>query len=247
MPLQSLRLAILDADILRPELRPGFGSYGRMFRDLFARLGVDWHIQVYSAIRGERPASLDAFDAVLVTGSRYDAFADVPWIRNLRAFCRQCYAAEKPQVGICFGHQLLAHALGGRAERAHNGWGLGVMRFRIEDRTGFIEADTPIDLLVSHRDQVTALPPGARLLLANDFCPYGGFHIPGRVLCLQGHPEFDNDYESALLAHRENDVDPEQMRRIKDSLGTPHQGLRAGRWIQRFLETAIDGGAQSSL
>lgn len=233
-----MKLAILETDILRPELQPIYTGYGRMFEALFERIGVDWEMEVFSVIKGVYPERPDDFDAYLITGSKYDAFADDDWILHLRDYCRQLFEAGKPQIGVCFGHQLLAHTLGGRAERAGPGWGLGVMEYRLEARPGFVDSDQPVSLLISHRDQVTTLPEGAQPLLGNEFCPLAGYYTPGRVLCVQGHPEFSKDYEQALLGYRENDVSREKMARIRASMDDEHQGERIAGWFRDFLELA---------
>ncbi|PTY37561.1 hypothetical protein BGP77_13775 [Saccharospirillum sp. MSK14-1] len=233
-----MKVAILETDILRDTLKPTYVGYGRMFQQLFDRVGADWEMPIFSVIQGEYPETIDDFDAYLITGSKHDAFADDDWIVRLREYSQQLFAAGKPMLGICFGHQLLAHALGGRAERAGSGWGLGVMHYQLDEQPGFIDSADDVSLLVSHRDQVTALPPGAKPLLSSHFCPMAAFFIPDQVLCFQGHPEFSKDYEQALLEYRENDVSAEQMKRIRASLDDVHQGERIGLWMKRFLEQA---------
>lgn len=233
-----MKVAILETDILRDNLKPTYVGYGRMFQQLFGRVGADWEMPIYSVIQGEYPETIDDFDAFLITGSKHDAFADDDWIVRLRHYSQQLFEQGKPLVGICFGHQLLAHALGGRAERASAGWGLGVMQYQLDQQPSFIDSDQEVSLLVSHRDQVTALPPGAQLLLSNNFCPMAAFYIPGQVLCFQGHPEFSKDYERALLDYRINDVSSEQMAQVHASLDKEHQGERLGRWMKSFIEQA---------
>ncbi|WP_108126626.1 glutamine amidotransferase-related protein [Saccharospirillum mangrovi] len=240
-----MKVAILETDVLRDNLKPTYVGYGRMFQDLFGRVGADWDMPIFSVINGEYPATIDDFDAYLITGSKHDAFADDDWIVRLRDYSKQLFEAGKPLLGICFGHQLLAHTLGGRAERADAGWGLGVMQYEMHEQPDFIVngengADTngTVGLLVSHRDQVTELPPGAKRLLSNGFCPLAAFYIPGQVLCFQGHPEFNKDYERALLEYRQDDVSREQMQRIEASLTDEHEGERIGRWMKQFLEQA---------
>lgn len=237
-----LKLAILETDVLRPTLKPRYHSYGRMFIELLNRVDFNGEITVFPVIDGQYPDDLHDFDAYLITGSQHDAFADTDWIVRLRAFCKTLYDAHKPMVGICFGHQLLAQALGGRAGRADRGWGLGVMTYEFDNTVrealpDFVDQPQPVSLLISHRDQVLSLPPGADNLLGNDFCPYAAYYIPGRVLCFQGHPEFTRDYQRALLTYREGDISPEQMQTVVASLSTEHQGERIAHWMCDFLDS----------
>lgn len=234
-----IRLAILDCDILYPELQARWHSYGEMLLRLLREAGVDWDMRVYTVINGEYPASPNEADAFLITGSKYDAFAEEDWVRQLREYTRTLYAQGRPLVGICFGHQLLAHALGGEAARSDKGWGLGVMRYKLQERPGFVDGGDQVDLVASHRDQVWCLPPGARLLLSNAFCPLAAFHLPGRLLALQGHPEFTTGYAQDLLDCREDRLPADAVTAARHTLATQEpEGLRVGRWIRRFIEGA---------
>lgn len=238
-----LKLAILETDVLRPALKPTYHSYGRMFTALLNQVDFSGDIEVFPVIDGKYPESIDDFDAYLITGSQHDAFADDDWIVQLRAYCKTLFEAGKPIIGICFGHQLLAHALGGEAGRADRGWGLGVMTYDFDDKAraalpDFVDQAEPVSLLISHRDQVLTLPPGAETLLTNDFCRYAAYHIPDRVLCFQGHPEFTKDYTQSLLKYREGDITAEQMQSVVDSLADEHQGARIARWMRDFLDSS---------
>jgi GMP synthase-like glutamine amidotransferase len=234
-----MHLAILDADILKESLRPTYHSYGRMFEALFERQQPRWDMTIFKVIDREYPESMEQFDGYLITGSQYDAFSDESWIRELREYVRALYEAEKPMVGICFGHQLLAHALGGEAARSDAGWGMWVMTYPLCSKPPFVDDANPVSLLVSHRDQVARLPPGAELLLSNDFCPNAAFYIPNRVLAIQGHPEFSVDYAQALFEKRKHELTPDHAAEIAQSFLLPHQGERIGMWIRRFLEQAV--------
>lgn len=231
------RLAILDADILYDPLRETYGSYGQMFLDLLADWQDGWQMQVYSVINDEYPASMGEFDAVLITGSKFDSFADDDWIVKLRQYVRELFDAKKPMIGICFGHQLLAHALGGRAGRSDKGWGLGVMRYQVVGSAAFMDATGTVDLIVSHQDQVSDLPPGAVRLWGNDFCINAAFVIPGQVLAIQGHPEFTTNYAEALLSYRKDRLSVDAVNRAAQTLKQTHDGAIVARWMRRFLDS----------
>lgn len=241
-----MRLAILETDILRDELRPRYEGYGRMFIELFERIGAGWDMEIFSVIRGEYPQHARHYDAFLVTGSQHDAFDDADWIARLKTYLQTLYREAVPLVGICFGHQLLAHALGGRADRADGGWGLGVMTFQVQETAPFLDSEQPVKLIMSHRDQVLKIPEGARLLLSNDFCPFAAFYQPHRLLAFQGHPEFRVDYARDLLAFRASQISPEHLAQVEASFEVAHQGERVGRWVQRFLEKAINEPAANA-
>lgn len=232
-----MKLAILDADTLYDTLQARYVSYGQMFRHLLHDAGGDWEISIYRVIDGEYPEDPAAYHGFLITGSKYDSFADDDWIVTLRRYVQALYQRGKLLVGVCFGHQLLAHALGGRAGRSDAGWGLGVMRYQLEAHPGFADEQfSSVELIASHQDQVLALPEQAQRLLSNDFCPNAGFYIPGRVLAIQPHPEFSAEYAKALLDLRAEQLPAALVERARASLEASHDGLRVGKWIRNFME-----------
>jgi len=233
-----LRLAILDADRLHEPLRDRYHSYASMFERLLRDAGVDWLMDTYLVIDGQYPQQRTSYDAFLITGSKYDSFADTPWIAGLRDYVRDCHADHQPLVGICFGHQLLAHALGGEAGRCDAGWGLGVMQYGLLADAPFVDGPAAVNMIVSHQDQVRRLPPRATRLLGNDFCANAGFYIDNEVLALQGHPEFTPDYANALLDYRAETLPADVVGAARQSLDLPHDGARVARWIRQFVEAA---------
>lgn len=234
-----MKLAILETDILYDSLRPTYTGYGAMFETLLHSAGSTWQASIYSVIEGHYPADINDYQAYLITGSKYDSFADDAWIAQLRGYVQRLFEAGKPMVGICFGHQLLAHALGGRAGRCDAGWGLGVMQYQMDHQPDFVDTDEPVQLIVSHQDQVLSLPPGAKRLLSNDFCPNAAFYIPERVLAIQGHPEFNVEYAQALLNIRAPEFTTDFVENVRRTYRIPHHGERVGRWMRRFIEESI--------
>jgi GMP synthase (glutamine-hydrolysing) len=235
-----LKLAILDADILYDSLLPRYQCYGKMFKDLLSDVKANWEVEVFSVIEGHYPSDMDQYDAFLLTGSKADSFADTPWIVRLRDFVAQLYQHRKPMVGICFGHQILAHALGGEAGRSDAGWGLGVMQYQVVGKLPYIDGHDDVALIVSHQDQVLALPPGAETILSNDFCRFAAFQIPRNVLAIQGHPEFSVAYANDLLTVREHRLPDRVVKQARQSLSTlTPQGARVAKWMKAFVEDAV--------
>jgi len=196
----------------------------------------------YDVALGQFPDSLEACDAYLITGSPKGVYDADPWIAELGSFIREAYQAEKKLVGICFGHQILAHALGGHSERSEKGWGLGLKNFDIYEQKSWMTADlVQCSLHFSHQDQVIQLPPGAELLGGDAFCPNLFFTIEDRVLGVQGHPEFTAGIMHEILEAR-RDIYGQQLydtaARSIDN-GSPDNQLLA-QWIANFLLTNTD-------
>lgn len=231
-----MKVALLQTDVLHPEFLDEYLGYGHMFQQLFGAAGLEVQSEIFSVIDGIYPEHPGAFDALLVTGSKADAFSDEPWVLQLADYLRARHAQGQKLLGICFGHQLLAHALGGRAERAQGGWGVGVMDYQWQSRPAWLKAEAPVfKLICSHRDQVTALPPGATLLAANAFCPHAAFHMGDKVLAFQGHPEFTADYGAALLKKRWADIGEDRAGPALESYQQGHDGLAVAKVMADFI------------
>ncbi|HBZ92415.1 MULTISPECIES: amidotransferase [unclassified Pseudomonas] len=232
----SLRICILETDILRPELVDQYQGYGRMFEQLFAQQPVAAEFSVYNVVEGHYPPDSEQFDAYLVTGSKADSFGTEPWIQTLKEYLLERYQRGDKLLGICFGHQLLALLLGGKAERAEQGWGVGVHSYRLDSKPEWMSpALDELQLLISHQDQVTRLPEKATLLASSDFCPIGAYHIEDQVLCFQGHPEFVHDYSRALLDLRQQHLGEQIYQQGVDSLQHSQQGNAVAEWMMRFV------------
>jgi GMP synthase-like glutamine amidotransferase len=232
-----MKLCILENDILDGELAQAYDGFASMFFRLFKQAGVDWDITVFNTMRGEYPAAFDAFDAVLLTGSRSDSFSDEPWVVELRRVVTGLLQQGKKMVGVCFGHQLIALCLGAPVGRAPQGWGVGRMTYdwhrpdlpHSEDRTH-------ISLLASHQDQVFALPPGATLVASNEFCPVASFTVGNEVFCIQPHPEFSEDVSAYLLDKRRGLLGEDMYTASRQSLVHGHEGEHIGRMVVAFLQ-----------
>ena len=183
---QPLRLGLLVCGTVRDEHLPRYGRYPDMFRRLFVRVAAPLELVEYAVHEGEFPAQPGECDAWLISGSRFSVYDDEAWIRQLADFVRALRQARTPTVGICFGHQMLGHALGGETRRAPQGWGIGRHDMELLETAPWMEAGAArYALFVSHQDQVVQLPPGARRLARNDHCENAMFVLDD---CMLGHP-----------------------------------------------------------
>ncbi|WP_166359165.1 amidotransferase [Pseudomonas akapageensis] len=232
----SLRICILETDVLRPELVGQYQGYGKMFEQLFARQPIAAEFSVYNVMNGDYPADDMQFDAYLVTGSKADSFGTDPWIETLKTYLLQRYERGDKLLGVCFGHQLLALLLGGKSERSTQGWGVGAHRYTLEHQAPWMcPAVEELTLLISHQDQVTRLPENATVVASSEFCPIAAFHINDQVLCFQGHPEFVHDYSRALLDARQDRLGEQVYQSGIASLAEEHHGATVAEWMMRFV------------
>lgn len=235
----TLRICILEADDLHPTLEDEFIGFGQMFKQLFDGHDIAVECQIFNVVSGDYPDDNQDFDAYLVTGSKADSFANDPWIVTLREYLHERFVQEDVLLGICFGHQILALVLGGNTQRSDKGWGIGMHRYRLEYKPDWLpHAEDEFQLLISHRDQVTALPEQATLLASSEFCENAGFMVGQQVLCFQGHPEFTHEFSRGLLELRESVFCPEHYAQAQQSLAHEHDGQLVARWMLHFIKAA---------
>lgn len=222
-------IGILQTGSVPEPLIPEHGDYPAMFVRLLGNVRPDLRFRVYRALDGELPDSPAECDAWLITGSRHSVLDNSPWMLGLADFVR-CTAQEAGRLaGICFGHQLVASALGGRVRRAADGWSIGRQTYQITDPGG---DSKPVALNAIHEDQVVELPDGARILGGSESCPYAILEVGESMLTIQAHPEFDNPFLEALLRSRLADlVSKDQLDRAIASLDGQPDAARAARMI----------------
>jgi GMP synthase-like glutamine amidotransferase len=195
-----MEIGILRTGAPPGELEARFGPYEAMFERL---LGPGFSIRSYDVQAGELPLSPDAHPAYLITGSAAGVYEPLPWIAPLLAFLREARGKAK-LVGICFGHQAMAEAFGGRVEKSERGWAAGLHDYELIARAPWMDSDPParIAVPVSHQDRVVVAPPGCEVLGHSPFSPFGLLAWGDEALSMQFHPEFEPDYTRALIEHR---------------------------------------------
>ncbi|MDG0979354.1 MAG: gamma-glutamyl-gamma-aminobutyrate hydrolase family protein [Halieaceae bacterium] len=229
-------IAILKTDSVRPEWVERFGEYPDMFQAVLKRANPDLQFTVYDVQLGEYPKTKDQHGAYLVTGSKAGVYEDHDWLPPLEDFVRDLVQAEIPLIGICFGHQLIAHALGGQVNKSDKGWGVGVHRhvWRFQPEW-LITSESEFKVLVSHQDQVHKAPEDLQVLAGSDFCPIAALYKPGAVLTFQGHPEFVPEYSKTLMVSREDRIGDEALPKALASLDQGHDGDALAEIILAFL------------
>jgi GMP synthase-like glutamine amidotransferase len=224
---RAVKLAILETGRPPGDLASRFGDYPTMFEQL---LGDRFEFESYDVAAGRLPT--DAHQVYLITGSPAGVYEPVPWIAPLCEFIRS--AKDSRMVGICFGHQVMAEALGGHVERSTKGWGAGLHRYELMDWQPWMDGDGTIDVPASHQDQVVLPPPNTVITAQSSFTPFAGLAWTDRpAISFQFHPEFSPAFAKALIEQR-YDIVPDPDAAIA-SLDAPNDNERVGEWIRRFL------------
>lgn len=212
------------------------GDYPELFTSLLGPLGIE--VVPYAAEDGQLPGSVDECDGWITSPSRASVLDTHPWIHRLSDFVMEAVVRERPFVGVCFGHQMIATLFGGAVERAAVGWGVGIKEYEVvEQRPWMVPPRETVSLVASHEDQVTRLPDGATLLLRADYCPIAAFELGERCVTLQPHIEFSQQISSRLIDLRHDLIGAEVAAAAKATLGRrPDRALVAG-WFSEFLQS----------
>lgn len=195
-------------DIVLGEL----GDYDAMFARLLEGRGFDF--EPYNVVDEEFPDGPHAADGWLVTGSKHGVYEDHPWLPPLEQLIRDIRTADLPLVGVCFGHQVIAQALGGKVVKHPDGWRVGATTYEIDGR--------PLTLNAWHQDQVIAAPPDAEIVGRAEGCDIAALRYGPRIFSVQPHPEFNATMMDRLIEHRAIGVVPDPLRdHARARLDTP--------------------------
>jgi GMP synthase-like glutamine amidotransferase len=231
-----VRIAILETGAPPEDLKARYCDYPAMFRALLAGEGRSF--ETYDVTAGQFPPQAD-FYALIITGSPAGAYEPLPWIEPLKAFLRA--SKGKPMVGVCFGHQIMAEAFGGKVEKSAKGFAVGLHHYTVLEREPWMDAAVAFAIPASHQDQVVVQPANTRVIAASDFTPFAALAYTDQpAISFQGHPEFDPKFAEALIENRRGTrLTQDQADAGVDSLEQPNDRQMVGRWILRFLDNAL--------
>lgn len=232
-----MKLTILQTGDVPAPLRGQFGPYAKMFERMFDGTGQGFTNEVVAVSDGAPFPELGQVEGIVITGSAAGVYDDFAWLDPLRDFIRRAYAARTPMLGICFGHQIMADALGGDVRKSEKGWGLGRHTYGVTGRPGFMRAaPTALSVACSHQDQVITPPKEAEVILASDFTPNAGLaYRNGAALSFQPHPEFLDDYTIALAELRRGKAPDAVVDNAVASVATPSDSRDVAGYIGQFF------------
>lgn len=191
-----MKIGILQTGHFVPELVPSLGDYSALYAQMLD--GYDFEFQTFSVVDMDFPDGPDAADGWLISGSKHGAYEDHPWIAPLEQLIREIQASGRPMIGVCFGHQIIAQALGGKVEKFQGGWSVGATDYQFGDDT--------LTLNAWHQDQVTQAPDGAKLEATNDFCKIAALSYGDKIYTVQAHPEFEAAAVEGLIRTRGDSI-----------------------------------------
>lgn len=198
-----------------------------------------WAFDTWRVSEGRWPSDPAAYAGFVVTGSPASVNDDSPWIRRLEALVRQLHARRTPMVGLCFGHQVIAKALGGAVGLSPGGWRVGTAPLPLQSPPAWL-ADAPpqLCLYAVHNEQVLLAPPEARVVGGDRFCPLGSLAVGEHIWTVQYHPEFSPAFMADLLDALDGELPDAVIQTGRQQIQQPADGAALMRWIARFFQQA---------
>ncbi len=231
-----MHIAFLDANTERATFDERHGSEMQKFRTLLEPVAPGWRYSDFPVTEGAFPEALAAFDGVMISGSPASVNDTTPWVAQLMDTIRAAVSAEIPVFGACFGHQAVAKALGGTVGYNPQGWVLGRVETANHSPAPWMEGAGPaMALHAAHKEQVTALPRGARVLAGTDSVPHGHLALGTRVFTTQYHPEITPAFMAELVDLIAPELAPEAEQAVRAALPGPLDDALMAGWIARFF------------
>jgi len=236
-----MKIGILETGLAPTELSSVYGRYGEMFVNFVGDEDKTFSFEIFTVLEDQFPDDISQCDGYLITGSKFSAYEDLPWIHRLKSLIREIHQAGLPLIGVCFGHQVIAEALGGKVEKFDGGWGVGIHQYKIDQPQPDIIPESQQSLTINafHQDQIIVLPEGAKAFASSEFCEYAGVVYGDKILTIQAHPEFTIPFTDALISSDRADMVPTNTRtialnRLKQADASIDSGLLS-KMMQNFF------------
>ena len=232
-----MKLTIIQTGEVPAPLRQKFGPYRKMFETMFDGTGQGFSYDLVAVSDGAPLPDPAGLEGIVITGSAAGVYDQLPWLDPLRAFIRNAYGQRTPMLGVCFGHQIMADALGGDVRKSDKGWGLGRHTYGVKAKPDFMRtAPAALAVACSHQDQVIVPPREAEVILSSDFTPNAGLaYRNGAALSVQPHPEFADDYTLALAELRRGKAPDAVVDKAVASIATPSHSKDMAGYIGQFF------------
>jgi GMP synthase-like glutamine amidotransferase len=231
-----VKIGLLQCDHVMQENRPEFGDYSDFFGNLFHRYAPEIVLKLFDIQQDEYPEDPNGYAGFIGTGSSRSVWENIDWIYRFKHYVHDLYANKKKFIGICFGHQMIAEALGGKCQKSERGWGIGVKKVAVIQKKGWMNPMMDsYRLIVSHQDQISILPENSEVLGGNEHCPYSMITVGGHFLGIQAHPEFTPDYSRRLMQLRIDRIGSQAVQEAEKTLREKTDEAVVTQWMANFF------------
>ena len=233
-------IGLLICDTVNPEVAQAAGQYWERFNNFFNNAESPINLIKYNIREGVWPKSPEECDGYLITGCVQSANDQDDWIIELVRFIRECYVGKVKMVGICFGHQIIAKAMGGRVELNPNGWGLGIKKQQVIVKKKWMKpSQKQFNIIASHQEHVVEIPGNAELICTSEHCKVSVFEISDLFLGFQGHPENSSFTSGVSIDRRKDELPKDIFDLAKRSLTIEAEQKLIAKWISGFFKQKI--------
>jgi len=232
-----MKIGLLNAYAYNPDVEDFRQRYWPMFQQFFTEhVSSDFSLHEYNVTQRCWPNSLQECDGWIIGASQHSVHDKSSWVTKLMEFACACHFNQKPLIGIGFGHQVIAHSLGGEVNKSRKGWGTGVRDFNIRQHKPWMTPElAACTLSFSHKEQVDMLPGQAMLLAGDSFCLHQMYAIEDHIFAIQGHPEYDQAFMQALLGEHKKNITIECYEQALASLDQSTDSRVVGDWMRQFF------------
>ncbi|KAK0762702.1 hypothetical protein N5P37_005520 [Trichoderma harzianum] len=240
----TFNLVVLEFELPADEILNVYGTYGDIISHCLHKCwryhpnaSPTLRILKWSVFEEDALPPWNEIHGLLLLGSKYTASDDDPWVISLVKLVQMAYIMNIPMIGVCYGHQIIARALGGKISRNPAGWELGVCKMDMTSIGQKLFGKDALMVHQMHRDAVVEVPPNIDVLASSCSCKVQMMFQPGRVLTIQGHPEFDSRISKSWLDQRykEGLVEQELYNYALTKLNLEHDGMEILQAMRKFL------------